>query len=121
MKIFIVDDEKDITSILKLGLETLGFEVDAFNDPAQAFSQYKAKHYDLIILDIRMPTIDGFKLAKQIWANDEKARICFFSAFEIHEHEARRVFRDFKSYCFIKKPVTPMSLAQHIESHFLKA
>jgi DNA-binding response OmpR family regulator len=116
----LVDDEKDITSILKPGLEHHGFVVDTFNDPVQAISQYKPNFYDLIVLDIRMPTIDGFKVAKQIWANDERARICFFSAFEIYESEAKKVFQNLKTYCFIKKPVTSATLAKHIEAHFLK-
>jgi len=121
LKVLLVDDEEDITSVLKSGLKQHSIEVDAFNDPAEAFSQYKPSFYDLIILDIRMPNIDGFKLARQIWANDEKARICFFSAFEINESEARKVFTTFNTYCFIKKPLTPSALAAHIQSHFVSA
>jgi len=119
LKVLLVDDEEDITSVLKLGLKLHGIEVDAFNDPVLAFSQYKPNYYDLIVLDIRMPTVDGFKLARQIWANDEKARICFFSAFEINDSEARKVFTSFKTYCFIKKPLTPADLAAHIHAHFV--
>jgi len=121
LKILLVDDEPDIVSTLKKGLERAGFDIDAHTDPRIALSNYKAGRYDAIILDVRMWVMNGFELAKQIWIRDEKARICFLSAFEIYESEARMVFRDFKTHCFIKKPITATDLIAHIESHILTA
>jgi DNA-binding response OmpR family regulator len=55
-RIFIVDDEPDLTMLFKLGLEDNGFEVDAFNDPHMALSAFKNRpSYDLALIDIRMP------------------------------------------------------------------
>ena len=68
-----------------------------------------------------MPAMTGFELAKKIWMQDPKARICFLSAFEIYEHEAKKVFDNFKSHCFIKKPLTPKELVLHIKKHFVSA
>jgi hypothetical protein len=65
--------------------------------------------------------MSGFDLAKEIWAQDEKARVCFLSAFEIYNNEAQKVFRNFKSHCFIKKPTMSSVLAKHIEAHLLPA
>lgn len=118
-KLLLVDDEVDITSILKIGLEKEGFEVDAFNKPEKALSQFKPNYYDAIILDVRMPGMNGFELAKAIWSRDEKARICFFSTFEISEYEATVVFPGLKSHCFIKKPMPIMALTKHIRGHLL--
>lgn len=106
---------------MRLGLRKFGFEVDAFNDPLEALSHFKPNYYDAIILDVRMPGMSGFDLAKKIWAHDDKARLCFLSAFEIYEHEAKYVFESFKSHCFIKKPVAPSELAKHIQAHLLPA
>ena len=117
--ILIVDDEPDITTVLKTGLQNYGYQVDTFNDPTKAISQFKANYYSLIILDVRMPNIDGFKLARLIWAKDDQAKICFLTAFEVYEAEARKVFRDFKTYCFIKKPIMPTALSRHIEAHLM--
>lgn len=114
-----MDDEADITSILRLGLEKEGFEVDVFNNPLKALNRFKSNYYDAIMLDIRMPVMSGFGLAKEIWAKDDKARICFLSAFQIHEREARLVFPNFKTCCFIKKPIMPTDLAKHVQGHLL--
>ncbi len=65
-KILIVDDESDITSALKIYLELQGFQVDAFTDPADALARFKAGFYHLLILDIKMPEMNGFELYKEI-------------------------------------------------------
>ena len=118
-KVLVVDDEHDITTIMSLGLRKFGFDVDVFNDPRTALLQFKPNYYKAIILDVRMPGMTGFELARQIWAKDPDARICFFSAFEVYEHEAQKTFVDFKTHCFIKKPIMPSELAKHIEAHLL--
>lgn len=120
-KVLVVDDEQDITIVMRLGLRKFGFDVDTFNDPMLALSQFKPNYYDAIILDIRMPGMSGFELARQIWAKDPDVRICFCSAFEIYENEAKKVFVGFKSHCFLKKPIMPSDLAKHIEAHILSA
>ena len=120
-KILFVDDDVDITTTMKMGLDSLGFEVDAFNDPEEALLQYRPNYYDAIVLDVRMVGMSGFELAKEIWSKEERAKICFLSAFEIYENEARKVFSNFKSHCFIKKPIAISALAKHVESHLLSA
>ena len=58
----LVDDEPDITSVTKRGLQSNGFEVNAFTDPVEALSNFKTGIYDLLLLDAKMPKIDGFEL-----------------------------------------------------------
>jgi DNA-binding response OmpR family regulator len=106
---------------MRLGLRKFGFTVDTFNDPMQALKQFKPNYYQSIILDIRMPGMSGFELARQIWAKDPSAKICFFSAFEVYENEADKVFVGLKTHCFIKKPIMPSDLAKHIEAHLMPA
>ena len=60
-----MDDEPDITLILGLGLEDSGFEVYTFNDPIKALSNFKVDYYDLLLLDIKMPRMNGFELYKE--------------------------------------------------------
>jgi two-component system, OmpR family, response regulator ChvI len=61
-RIFLVDDEPDITMTISVVLESKGFEVQSYNDPVSALSSFKPYHYDLIILDVKMPSMDGFEL-----------------------------------------------------------
>ena len=99
----------------------LGYSVDTFNDSQRALSQYSQGRYDIILLDIRMPSMNGFDLARAIWQRDPHAKICLMTAFEIYEDEARKVFKDLNNYCFLKKPMTPKALVEHIEKHLLNA
>ena len=56
-----MDDELDITSSLKMGLEDNGFVVNTYNDAVSALSDFKSGVYDLVLLDIKMPQINGFE------------------------------------------------------------
>jgi DNA-binding response OmpR family regulator len=117
LRILLVDDEKDIVAVLSKGLVPHGFTVDSFNDPEEALSKFKPDYYDAIILDIRMPKMNGFELARAIWKQDSKAEICFLTAFEIYKPEAERVLPTMKSHCFIKKPILASDLANHIRTN----
>jgi len=121
LKVLLVDDEADITTIIKNGLEKHGWHADVFNDPKLALSNFKPNYYDFVILDVRMPGMNGFQLAKRMWAIDERVKICFLSAFEIYANEATKVFTDFKDHSFVKKPITPKELIQHIEAQITQA
>src|ERR687893_451686 len=61
-KILAVDDEPDLTKLCSLALEYHGFKVDTFNDSQEALSNFRPNYYDLVILDIKMPEMDGFEL-----------------------------------------------------------
>ena len=61
-KVMVVDDEADVISVLEIVLEENGFEVDSFIDPIAALKNYRVGIYDLLILDIKMPKMDGFEL-----------------------------------------------------------
>ncbi|MGC2563297.1 MAG: response regulator, partial [Nitrososphaeraceae archaeon] len=65
-QVLVVDDELDITLTLKSVLENSGFDVDLFNDPLVALQNFKTNFYDLIILDIKMPKMNGFDLYEKI-------------------------------------------------------
>jgi two-component system, OmpR family, response regulator ChvI len=79
-KILIVDDEPDITSAFDMILEMNGFEVDTYNDPLLALSNFKPDLYGLALLDIRMPKMNGFELYKKIKDIDNRIKVCFITA-----------------------------------------
>jgi DNA-binding response OmpR family regulator len=114
-KILAVDDEPDLTKLCSLALEYHGFKVDTFNDPQEALSNYRPGYYDLVILDIKMPKMDGFELYDEIKKKDHKAKVCFLTASELYYEEFRK-----KEYCaldrdlFIRKPIDNEELLREV-------
>jgi DNA-binding response OmpR family regulator len=113
-RIFLVDDETDQTLSFKIGLENSGFKVDAFNDPEEALSNFKTGTYDLLLLDVRMPKMNGFQLYEELEKIDDKAKVCFITAFEVYYRSLREVFPDIKIDCFIKKPIDMEELVKKV-------
>ena len=114
-RILIVDDEQDIISVFKMVLEMNDFEVDAYNDPLLALSNFKQNTYDLVILDIRMPDMDGFELYKKIRMVDDKVKVCFMTAFDDYRQEFKKSFPMLDEIkCFIRKPNAIEDLVNHV-------
>ena len=86
----VVDNEKDITITLKIGLEDGGFAVDTFNDPSSALKSFKPNFYDLVLIDIVMPDIDGFDLYERLKRIDPDTKACFLTASEMYHEEFRK-------------------------------
>jgi two-component system response regulator ChvI len=116
-RILVVDDDPDIANLYKLSLESDGFIVSSFNDPMLVLSTYKAGAYDLLLLDIRMPHMNGFELYQKIRLADNNAKVCFISAFEEYHTEFKESFPDLKEAdCFIRKPIELESLTKKVKS-----
>jgi DNA-binding NtrC family response regulator len=114
-RILIVDDEPDLISIFKMVLEMNDFEVDAYNDPLSALSNFKQNAYGLVILDIRMPHINGFELYKKIRTVDDKVNVCFMTGFEDYLQEFKKSFPMLDEIkCFIRKPNAIEDLVKHV-------
>ena len=114
-RILVVDDDPDITLVIKSGLEGSGYLVDVFNDPEQALSSFKPGYYDMLILDIRMPLMTGFQLYREIRRKDSKARVCFMTAFDVHKEEFSKIFPSYDVKSFIKKPIKVKELLRLIQ------
>lgn len=115
-RILLVDDEFDITYTLKQGLEDKGFKVDSFTDPQEALSDFKAGIYDLALIDIRMPQIDGFELYRKLRRIDDKVKYCFMTAYEVYYQTLRKDYPTLDIGCFIKKPFKLEDLIRELRS-----
>jgi DNA-binding response OmpR family regulator len=114
-RILLVEDETDVISLFKMVLEMNGFEVDAYTDPAAALSDFKANSYGLALLDIMMPTLNGFELYRKLKEIDNNIIACFITAFEDYRQEFKESFPmlDEAKY-FIRKPKAIEDLVNHV-------
>jgi len=116
-KILLVEDEQDIATVLDMVLEE-GYEVDCFSDPVLALKNFRARSYDLVILDIKMPEIDGIELSQQIKKIDNAVKVCFLTASELYYEEYRKelgleepvIDKDL----FLRKPIQNEELIKEI-------
>lgn len=114
-RVFVVDDEKDIASVCHMILGDAGFEVDIFTDPSVALTNFKSNYYDLAILDIKMPNMDGFELYQKIKELDDKLKICFLTASEMfYELFRSKEYSSIDSDLFIHKPIGNKDLVQKV-------
>jgi DNA-binding response OmpR family regulator len=116
-RILLVDDESDVTTAIAFALEDYGFEVNSFNNPLAALSNFKSNYYDLAILDIRMPEMNGFKLLHEIRKEDENLKICFLTALtELRDHisDINELGPAFVKNRVIRKPISNKELLSDI-------
>ena len=97
----------DNTSLFRLVLEDNGFVVDVFNDSTLVLANFKPGYYELIILDIRMPKMDGITLCRKIRKIDDKVKICFLTASEMYDEKLKASLQELNQdvKCFISKPI----------------
>lgn len=114
-RILIVDDDHDITLSMKIILENEGFYVDTYNDPVKALLKFERYFYDLSLVDIRMPRLNGFEFLNEIRKSDDKIKICLMTAFEVYYKALKDEHPKLNVSCFIRKPATIGELLTHIK------
>jgi len=119
-KILLVDDEPDIIFTFKTGLEANGFVVDAFEDPVLALSNFKPGMYDLLLLDVKMPRINGFELYEKMRKIDGEVKACFITAHEVYYESLREIFPTMDLDCYVK-PIQIEDLVKHINQHMKRS
>jgi CheY-like chemotaxis protein len=111
-RILIIDDKADTTLTFK-GIESYNYgnasnkriQVVTFNDPLMALSEFKPSFFDLILVDINLPGMNGFELCKKILELDINVRACFMSSGEVNREALREIHPAVNLGCFIKKPI----------------
>jgi CheY-like chemotaxis protein len=116
-RIMLVEDEDDIILLFKMILESdVGLKVDSFTDPFSALNNFGFGQYDLIMIDIALPRMNGIELYYKIRKLDNKVKICFLTAGEMYYEEVRKqVFPELEANCIIRKPITNEDLIQKVK------
>jgi len=123
-RILIVDDDADVTITFKAGIEQTNnkndanerIEVYTSNSPVVALSEFKPNFYDLLLVDINLPHMNGFEFCEKILAIDINVKVCFMSSGEINREALREIYPAISLGCFIRKPVTIDYLLKRIRS-----
>jgi two-component system catabolic regulation response regulator CreB/two-component system response regulator ChvI len=116
-RILLVDNEPDIALGFKMGLEDNGFIVDSFNDPQTALSKFSAGLYDLLLLDIKMPKMNGIEFYQKMKEIDTKVKVCFITASEIYYYKeiAKGLFPVLGIRRLIRKPIKIEDLVKELK------
>ena|SRR5688572_26926721 len=116
-RILIIDDNSDIAFTLRIGLENndADMEVYSYDNPINALIDFKPNFYDLLLIDVNMPLMDGFELCEKLLQKDINVKVCFMTSGEINIDAAREVHPLKSIGCFIKKPITIDALARRIK------
>lgn len=79
-RILLVEDEENLRTTIRLNLEMEGYGVTEVCDGKSAFSQFRSAHFDLIILDVMLPEMDGYTLCQKIRLENRQVPIIFLTA-----------------------------------------
>jgi CheY-like chemotaxis protein len=123
-RILIVDDHPDIILTFKKGLEAeneyssgkIFFQVYAYDDPLLGLSEFKPNFYDLLLVDVNMPKVNGFEFSEKVLKLDVNVRVCYISAGEMNIEALREQYPSLSIGCFIKKPITIENLVRRVKA-----
>lgn len=115
-KILLVNDEADIALSVQQVLEDRGLKVDSYEDPIVALENFKPRLYDLVIIDSKMPKMDGFTFYRKIKALDSRVKACFLTAAEISENRPGDIAQSLPDSHVIRIPIENEKLLQRIEA-----
>ena len=115
-RILVIDDESDITLTFELILGGEGFEVDSFNDPYIALSNFRPGIYDIVLIDVKLPQMDGFDLYRKLKNIDENVKYCFITASRVYYDALKKDYLDLDVDWFIRNPIDAEQLVNEIQS-----
>lgn len=119
MRILVVDDESDVCLAIERILDMNGFKVDSYQNPRLALQKFKTDLYDLVILDIKMPELNGFVLYREIRRLDKKVKVCFLTAGEMYYGVYSDIFSSLPANYFMRKPIDNEELMKWISEIIL--
>jgi CheY-like chemotaxis protein len=115
-RILLVDDEPDLCMVYQIVLQDAGYECIPYTDSVKALQEFRPNYYDLILLDIKMPMLNGFELCKKIRELDNTVHIIFVTAAEEYYEKFRsQHFPELGKINYIQKPIGNEELVRIVD------
>ena len=112
--ILLVDDEPDTCLAYQVVLEDAGLKCKSYTDSVKALQEFRPRYYNLILLDIKMPVLNGFELCKKIRELDNTVQVIFITASEGYHEQLRREsypeLNNDRNINFVQKPIANKDL-----------
>lgn len=115
-KILVAEDENPMAQALKTKLEKSGYDVDIATDGKDAIAKIDASDYDLYILDLMMPDVDGFGVLEHLKAKNSTAPTIVCTNLSQPEDEARALKLGAKE-CFVKSNISLQEIVEQVKKH----
>jgi PleD family two-component response regulator len=117
-RVMLVEDEADIAMTFKIVLESdARLKVDSLTEPFATLNNFKSRMYDLVMIDIVLPNMNGFELYQRIRRLDVKVKVCFITASEMYYEEIRKKsYPELDTNCFIIKPISNEELIGRVKN-----
>jgi DNA-binding response OmpR family regulator len=107
-----------VNTVLKKVFEHGGFKTDSYDDPFLALENFNDSSYDLLLLDIKMPEMDGFHLYQEMKKIDKKVKVCFLTAGQMYYERFRNKgeFSVIDKDLFLQKPIGNEDLINRVNT-----
>ena len=92
------------------------FKTYIYNDTILALEEFKPNFYDLLLIDVNIPKMNGFEFSRQILEMDVNVKVCYITAAEINLQALREQFPTLSIGCFIKKPIGVEDLVRRVKA-----
>jgi CheY-like chemotaxis protein len=118
-RILLVDDDPNTTYILGMMLKLNGFDVYPYTDPEAALASFRRGQFDLLLLDVRIPAMNGFELYRKIRYIDEKIDVCFMTNYsKEYVQEFTKSFPELGHNHLVEKPAAAADLLKIVDGYF---
>jgi DNA-binding response OmpR family regulator len=120
--ILLADDEADISLVARTRLEVSGFEVESAEDGEEALVRFRARRPDLVLLDLRMPKMDGYQVCQVLKSDPgtSSVPVIVFSASSSQSRESERKCMELGADDYIRKPYPAEELIAKVRLHLTR-
>jgi CheY-like chemotaxis protein len=120
-RILLIDDDPNASYILALILKLNDFDVMPYTDPEQALADFGKNLYDLLLLEVRMPKMNGFELYQKMKEIDRHAKVCFITNYrQQYLQEFNKLFPELTADSLVNKPTSGNDLMEILQKHLKK-